>query len=302
MTNVGFCAKFIVSIIAIFEFSAFSVFSQTPPPKKPSFEVASVKSTVPNFGFGLPPRGGPQGNRFTMTAVPLRSLLVYACDLTFDPTLTDNPIIGGPGWLDSDRFDIQAKTDDSITTLSTEQARLMLQSLLEDRFQLKAHLETRDVSVYNLVVAKDGLKMKVSRDQGPYTERGASERGLPTDARGAVPRGMVRMTTDANGRTLSGSSARLASLIIPLQLEVARPIIDKTDDGKLYDFVIRLGPPASDSLSQGTAQTGPQLPVAAEPSRSSVFKALEDVGLRLEYARGPIKVLIIDSVQKPTEN
>ena len=272
----------------------FSWFAQTPAAKRLAFEVASVKSAPPPTGF--PPSGGPQGTRFTMTAVTLRRLLLYAYDLPSGPT--DDRILGGPRWLDSDRFDIQAKAADEIGTLLVADARLMLQSLLEDRFKLKAHLEARDVAVYNLVIGKDGLKLKLSVDQGPYTGPGAADRALPTDALGSVPRGVVRMTRDAGGRTLTGSSVRLASLVTFLQSEVGRPVIDKTNAPGLYDFAIHLG--AAPAPSPDAAAPG-QTPTAAEPA-GSIFKAFEDVGLRLEAARGSIKVLAVESVQKPSEN
>src|SRR6185436_17718897 len=76
-------------------------------------------------------------------------------------------VIGGPNWIDSDRYDINAKADCNGGALSREQSQLMIQSMLEDRFQLKAHLETRELPVYNLVVAKDGPKLKPSADQTP---------------------------------------------------------------------------------------------------------------------------------------
>jgi uncharacterized protein (TIGR03435 family) len=222
----------------------------------------------------------------------LSDLLVYAYGLTSDPTGKDNRVVGGPAWIDTDRFDIQAKADDSITSLAPDQANLMLQSLLEDRFQLKAHIETREVPVYNLVVAKGGHKMKLSEDQGPYGASG-SQRGLPVDARGPVPRGMVRVTRDASGRILTGSSARIATLLTFLRSEAGRPVYDKTDLNQLFDFAIHLPGPLT--------QTLPAPETATEPA-TSIFTAVQDLGLRLESAKGPIQVLLVESVQRPSEN
>jgi hypothetical protein len=186
MTNFVSGARLPVSVVALVGLAVVSLFSQSQAPQKPSFEVASVKPNAPISGF--PPRGGPQGNRFMMTAATLQSLLLYAYDLPSDPSRIDNRIIGGPSWADSDRFDVQAKADDTTTTLSVDRARLMLQSLLEERFN-----------------------------------------------------------------------------------------------------------------SQVGAGTASQIAPASEPA-GSIFRALQDVGLRLESARAAIKVLIIDSVQKPAEN
>jgi hypothetical protein len=81
--------------------------------------------------------------------------------------LLDNQVIGGPSWMESDRFEVQAKADCSGGPILGRQLRLVVQSLLEDRFQLRAHMETRELPIYELVVGKDGLKMNLSEDQTP---------------------------------------------------------------------------------------------------------------------------------------
>src|SRR5262245_44476883 len=151
-------------IIATFTFAAIPLLSQTTSPK-PSFEVVSIKPSPPNFGLR---GGGPSGDRLTLTGASLRMLLQNA----YGRAGTGFPggqlqIVGGPSWIDSDRYDIQAKADCSGGVLSREQTQLMVQSMLEDRFQLKAHMETRELPIYNLVVAKDGPKLKKSEDQTP---------------------------------------------------------------------------------------------------------------------------------------
>jgi uncharacterized protein (TIGR03435 family) len=195
--------------------------------------------------------------------------LVYAYDFPVDLSFSDDRIVGGPPWIYSEIFDIQAKADDSVRTLSKEDARLMLQSLLEDRFKLKAHLGTREAKGYNLVVAKGGLKMSLSKNQ-------------------KASGGSLRMNQDAKGRTLVGVSVPLEELVTPLGAELDVPILDKTGTEALYDFEIHLGPVA----------LGPELPTTA----AEISKALEEVGLRLELARSAVPVLVIESVQRPTSN
>jgi len=154
-----------VLLIAAFLFAVFPLLSQTSSSKKPSFEVVSIKPSAPGLGIR---GGGPRGDKYIMTGASLRMLLQqgYARTATAGP-IAQLQIIGGPSWMDSDRYDITATADCSGGVLSREQNQLMIQSMLEDRFQLKAHMETRELPVYNLVVAKDGPKIKASEDQSP---------------------------------------------------------------------------------------------------------------------------------------
>src|SRR5437773_7180452 len=156
-------------LIAAAAFAAVPVLSQTSPGKKLSFEVISIKPSAPLNSSG--PRtigGGARGDRYTMGSSTLRMLLqsAYQRPAQTGP-VAPIQIIGGPSWIDSDRYDIQATADCSGGALSREQTQLMVQSMLEDRFQLKAHTETRELPIYNLVVAKDGPKLKASTDQTP---------------------------------------------------------------------------------------------------------------------------------------
>src|SRR5207249_3635370 len=149
---------------AAFAFAVFPLLSQTAPDKKPSFEVVSIKPSAPNSGIR---GGGPRGDRYNMTGASLRMLLQTAYQKIGNTPLSQLQIIGGPNWIDSDRYDVQAKADCSGGIISREQLQLMVQSMLEDRFQLKAHMETRELPIYNLVVDKNGPKIKPAADQTP---------------------------------------------------------------------------------------------------------------------------------------
>src|SRR5215471_11484502 len=148
--------------------AALSLLSQTSSGKKPSFEVVSIKPSAPLGPGPIRIGGGTRGDRYTMNSATLRMLLQQA----YSKNSNAGPggqiqLIGGPSWMDSDRYDIQASADCSGGVLSREQLQLMIQSMLEDRFQLKAHMETRELPIYNLVVAKDAPKIKASEDQTP---------------------------------------------------------------------------------------------------------------------------------------
>ena len=138
--------------------------SQTNPQKKPSFEVVSVKrsSGARAAGAGI---GGSsvRGNRIIIPNGTLRALLLLAYQHPDGPPLLTDQIVGGPNWIDSDRYEVQATAaGDERTTIPPDQRALMLQSMLEERFRLKAHVETRELPVYNLFIGKDGSKLKPS--------------------------------------------------------------------------------------------------------------------------------------------
>src|SRR5262245_36842089 len=119
-------------------------------------------------------------------------------------------IIGGPSWIDSDRYDINAKADCSGGTITRERLQLMIQSMLEDRFQLKSHMETRELPIYNLVVGKDGPKMKKSEDQTPPFM--AAGPPLPCGPAPAVPPAALPPPPPPPGPGQSGAPFNFSSL------------------------------------------------------------------------------------------
>src|SRR5438045_156717 len=138
--------------------------SQAPLPTKLSFDVISIKPNVPNVRCAAV-GGGFRENRYTVACSTLRMLLQGAYQRLSTTPTAPIQIIGEPSWIDSDRYDIQTTANCSVRAYSSEQSQLMFRSMLEDRFQLKAHKETREERVYNLVVAKYPPKIKLSEDQ-----------------------------------------------------------------------------------------------------------------------------------------
>jgi uncharacterized protein (TIGR03435 family) len=316
--------------MAVSAFAVLPLLSQSTSPK-PSFEVVSIKPSPPNLGM----RGGqPRGDRLSLVGMSLRLLLQQA----FSPAGGGGPIgqltiIGGPSWMDSDLYDIEAKADCSGGALSREQMRLMMQSMLEDRFQLKAHMETREQPVYNLVVAKQGPKLKASTDQTPSplaqgppqpcSPAGAApvpmppppgQRGGPPDM-SAMPRGAMMMMMGPDGMTMQAPGVPIANLAGMLGQFAGRPVIDKTDLKGLFDIKLRFSP-GGITLPGGRGGFGPQGPGAgpgpggpggapvtnaADPV-PSLFTAIQELGLKLESSKGPVEVLVVESAQKPTEN
>jgi len=314
--------------------AALPLLSQTSPPPKLSFEVISIKPSAPLDAGARFIGGGPRGDRYTMNSATLRMLLQSAYQHPSTTPVAAIQIIGVPSWIDSDRYDIQATANCNGGALSREQIQLMVQSMLEDRFQLKAHMETREGQVYNLVVAKYPPKIKLSEDQTPIPQRGGAppqpcspvpevpanpapplgapgQRGSPFDPNNPAPRGFLGMSFTQAGITLRGSAASISSMMGMLQIYAGRPVIDKTDLRGLFDFAIRFsqeglfnpdGRPMSSASAPIPAPGAPPGGNTAADPVPSLFTAIQELGLKLESAKGPVEVLVVESVQKPNEN
>jgi uncharacterized protein (TIGR03435 family) len=293
------------------------IHSQTNP-QKPSFETVSVKPSPPDSNRTL---ALPQGDRLTMTGVPLRMMMAMA--YRDSATGFEFEVFGGPDWMDSARYDVQAKADCSAGMISRDQQALMIQSMLEDRFQLKAHVETRDMPIYNLVVGKDGPKLKASEDQTPppppYQLSQLCEAFKapvlpllppagtdPSKTLSQQPRGMTLLRTLPDRATsLQGGSVAVSQLVGIFTRFTGRHVIDKTGITSLSDITLKF---STDGLATGMSFLGqppPALsvdaPAAADPA-PTLFTAIQDLGLKLEPARGPVQVVVIDSVREPSEN
>jgi len=328
MTSSGSILLFAATVV----FAVAPHFSQTP--AQSSFDVISIKPTAPGQRGG---GGGIRGDKYTMSGTTLRGLLqtAYQRPSTGGP-VAQLQIIGAPAWMDSERYDVQATADCSHGAISREQMQPMVRSLLEERFQLKAHLETRELPIYNLVVAKDGPKIKRSEDQTPVTQAQLQpaqlcapippapttppvpfvppgQRGSPFDPNSPAPRGFMGAMFSQSMFMLRGSAVPFSNMIGMMQQQVGRPVIDKTELKGLYDFTLRFSPEGLSSSAFGALPPPPPTapppgaPAAAGAAPAteplpSIFTALQELGLRLESTKGLVEVLVIDSVQKPTEN
>jgi uncharacterized protein (TIGR03435 family) len=248
---------------------ALPLFSQTPAAPKLSFDVASVKPSVSRDGY----MDATPGGRFIATGIPLRMLITDAY------RLRGVQVIGGPGWLDSDRWDIEGrpKAEDAapappakLDPAQPSRENLMLQSLLEDRFQFKFHWEKRELGVYELTVAKGGPKFKESN---------------------GVPAGRPRFRSGRGN--LEAYEISMATFVYFLGLD--RIVVEGTNLKGLYDLGLKWTPETRQA-AQGTEP-------AALPDQPSIFTAIqEQLGLKLEATRSPIEVLVIDTIQKPSAN
>jgi uncharacterized protein (TIGR03435 family) len=269
---------------------------QSPADTKLSFEAATIKPNATGENRVAIQR--QPGGRFMTTGANLKILMGLAY------SVRDFQIIGGPAWMNTDRWNVEARAQEKdvpllsgpIDPTGPNPFLSMVQSLIEDRFQLKMHRETRELPVYELIEAKGGAKLKLSDDQTPlrFPERGAPPPPLPQ--RGApMPRGGMRM-----GRgDLEATGVPLANFIQALSQQLGRPVIDKTGLKGLYDFKLQWTP----EPGQGPVVPGGPEPPPPPADGPSIFTAIqEQLGLRLESTKGPVEVLVVDSVQKPSEN
>ncbi len=214
----------------------------------------------------------------------------------------DFQISGAPEWVNSEGFDIVAKAEGD---LRGGRMLLALRTLLEDRFQLKVHREVKDGPVYNLMVAKSGLKLQQSKEGSCIildTVR------FPRPAPGEKPPPMcdIRMGTNGPNRILTATGTKISvpdmtGVAIPpftfyLSQILNRTVIDKTGLTGMFDFHLEFAP---DDVTPGVTASGD----AGDPPGPSIFAALqEQLGLKLEAGKGPVDLLVIDRVAKPTEN
>jgi bla regulator protein blaR1 len=282
--------------IAFALFSSGAAFAQQA--AQPQFEVASIKPSDPNdrrMMFRMMP-----GGAINLHGVTLKALVQQAYDVR------EFQISGGPGWIGADKYDIIAKPEnasgeapsdprqlsDEQRKTYQEQTRLRLQALLADRFQLKIHRETKELPVYALVVAKNGPKLK---------ENSATSDGLG--------KGMMRTSPGQ----LVGQQVGLAFLAQDLAQRLGRTVLDRTGLKGTYDFELNFAPePGRGGAFGGPGDgapppgAGPGLikePPPPDPNGPTIFTALqEQLGLKLESEKGPVDIIVVDHVEKPSEN
>jgi uncharacterized protein (TIGR03435 family) len=283
---------------------------------KLEFEVASIKPAPPPDGRGMRvgSRGGPGSKDpglYTCENCSLSDLVSNAY------SLQRYQLTGGPSWMGNERFMISAKIPEGATK---EQFRLMQQSLLADRFGLKFHWEKKEMQLYEMVVAKGGIKMKEAAAEEPAAAdaapRPAGAPGPPKldkDGFPILPPGRGGMMIMTQGRARSrNSEVTMESLAGMLAGQLNKPVIDATGLKGKYDYTLswvpeRFGmapsnitgggpPPSGEGVGAGGApdgDAGPTLLVAVQ----------QQLGLKLEPKKGMVDILVVDHIERvPTEN
>lgn len=247
-------------LLALLSWSAYAAEAQ------PSFEVASVKTVDPKVPLAPGALVGVQmlPGRFVARRVTVFQLLQNVYDVK------SFQISGGPSWIKSEQFDIQATAEGSA---SEDQMKLMAQALLADRFQLKVHREIREIPVYALVAGKNGPKLQTAKDATQCGGTGCFQVGNGSLA--------------ASGGTMAFTADVLTRLL-------DRPALDKTGLAGHYDFKLTYD------------QSSVKPPIVGMPMAPtdgpSIFAAVEDLGLKLNPEKDPIEMLAIDSLERPGAN
>jgi len=268
---------------------------QAPDPNVPlSFEAASIKLNK-SGDPGANVRRQP-GGRFNATNMPLRQLVVFAYQV--QPA----QLVGGPGWMASDRFDIVAKMEGDPPPVmpgsGPDHMMLAMRTLLADRFKLVVHKETRDLDVYALVIAKPGGKplpaLKPSTtDCSPQALQ--ARRGGPPPAPPGPNAPVFCGMRGSIGKIQVGGFP-LSQFANGLQGLAGRMVVDRTGLTGNWDFELNF----AQDRPNGPLPPGVELP-PVDPNAPNLFTALqEQLGLKLESTKAPVEVLVIDSVQQPT--
>lgn len=241
--------------------AASSLYGQTT--AKQAFEVASIKPADPDA------RGSSShtDRRFmTIKNWTLKRLVQRAFGVE------DYQVTGGPNWLDTYRFDINAKVDESEPELKGKEGqdriKAMLESLLGERFEFQFHRETKQLPIYNLVTAKSGFKLTAAKDTGSSS-------------------------TNSNNGRLTCKGVSMPAFAVFLSGAMERPVLDATGVLGVFDF----------KLEWSTQDVAAKAPDANELAGPSIFTALqEQLGLKLESTKGPVEIIVVDHAEKPTEN
>lgn len=242
----------------------------------PVFDVAAIHINHSDESARSHIISSPYDSHFRAINVPLKMFIQWAY------VLPDSRILGGPSWLGSTKFDIEASSDPSVDdrmhSLNSAAGKLqkqkMLQALLANRFQLKVHEESRELPIYSLVLAKDGPKFQPSQING----------------------------TTIDGRNgeikVKGSDDTVGLLADELARPLGRPVINDTGLHGRYELTLKWTP--DDPASAGPGAHGPS---DADPSLPSIFTALEEqLGLKLVARKGPVPVLVVDRAEMPSQN
>ena len=247
----------------------------TPAPTLPVYDVISIRlhSTLDDNVSSMSSPG-----IFTASNASLKGLISYAYGVR------DDLISGLPSWAENTRFDIIAKVSDFNPTafkgLTREQRESLLRPMLTDRFHVKAHTEIKTLPVFDLVVTKDGPKFKPSPpppDDPDHTHKHPSG-------------------TSINNEDLTATSITMSDFAETLAGQLSRTVIDKTGLTGVYDLKLKWTPDRllNEAADDGTANANRPPPLlTALP---------EQLGLKLESAKGPVETLVVDHAEKPSPN
>jgi uncharacterized protein (TIGR03435 family) len=276
----------LLAALLVFLFGA-CLYAQTPIVEEPNytptltFDVATIRlAPPPDANFHVSVSSPPHSSRFEATNLPLKTLLQIAYGF-------DAPVVGAPDWTANTFYDIKARSDEAadarLAKLTDNEVRLekrnAIRALLTERLGLKTHLETRNSSIFNLVVGKGGVKMQAVPAPPVPADGGAPSSPPPVNIQAhGSQHGLEFVASNASMRAIAGS---LSSM-------VEAPVVDKTNLTGTYNYTLQFGREWSANDPEGWP---------------SIFTAVqEQLGLKLEAVHESVPNLVVDRMTKPTEN
>jgi uncharacterized protein (TIGR03435 family) len=287
-----------IAVIWLCGLTMLNASAQSVVPSKPKFEVASIKRCKNDES---PSGGEPTPGRLDLACVTTANLIRLAY-LIFPTGQANGPvspstfqiaIAGGPSWADSDRYRIDAKAGQPVNVEMMKGP--MMQTLLEDRFKLKLHREAKANNVYELTVAKDGAKLKPAREDGCVV----FDRNHPPIQTSGQPHPILCGSVRANaGGGVDILGVTMPDLCRQLSAHVDREILDKTGVKGIFDVHLDLS--LADLVSSGAAPDSSSPSVADDGG--AIASAVKKLGLQMRSGRSTGEILVIDYVERPSEN
>jgi uncharacterized protein (TIGR03435 family) len=299
-------------------FAACAAFGQTPAAKR-VFDVATIRPAPPldqakvmsgQFRVGM----SVDGNRVDIRFFSLSDLIRTAYKVKQFQ-------ISGPDWMSTDRWEVQAKMPDGATKDDVPE---MLQALLVERFKLQIHRDSKEQSVYGLIVGKGGPKLKPSPADAPVAEDApkvpSNQLSFNQDSKGVMVKtgeGATRMSPGPGGtmhiETDKMSMEKFAEMLSGF---VDRPVVDQTELKGNYQVALDISMDDLRNVARkagmavpmggapgGAAAAGGAAPLASDPSGPTLFNAVQQLGLKLEPKKTPVETIVVDHLEKtPTEN
>ena len=256
--------------------------------KDATFEVATVKANKSGESNGMLQR--QPGGRLTATNMPLRPMITYAYQLA------GYQLIGGPGWVDSARYDVVAKMEGNPAAVApgagTDPMQTALQKLLADRFKLKVHRDSREMDIYALVMLKPGTpgpQLKPTTEDCAAAAAAAQRGAPPTGPNAPFCGSSIGPGTIRFGGLPASQIARTLSILS------GRFVADRTGLAGSWDFTLKFAPEQRGQPPGANAANDSDLP--------SFFTAIqEQLGLKLEATKGPVDVVVIDGIEQPKDD
>jgi uncharacterized protein (TIGR03435 family) len=291
-----------MKIVAGMAFAAASVFGQN---ARPAFEVATIKPNTRCDIGGGPSSGMSSPGRIAIECADLRDLILTAYGIYENGA---NPptgsfrmqVVGGPTWIDSTRYAIVAKPAGNPPR--SEMYGPMLQALLEERFQLKVHRETKAGGVYFLTATKNGPKLSATKEGACIV----ADVNHPPEAGNRTPVcGNPKIRPGGAVVAVDIPGATLANLCTQLGMVMDREVIDKTGIAGRFDIHLEVTPADLQPKSVGgrAVESNSSLTTENADAGPSISTSLQQqLGLKLERGKGPVQVIVIDRFERPTDN